>query len=429
MSILAPVKLTAIGFHKPVSHPFLGNFEEVLLFAMVTKLGLNTPILVKDWISGLEKSMPTHPPSDIRSLEEMAKIAQTTQAQYVLTGQLVPVNPGLPTETMAQPIVENLAATDPVRAMHLKLYLYERATHRWLVESTYGFDNTTLEAASPGQPASPVSMAAFNDLLKQILRDLLIAMMPGLSFEEVSGEIKTLADTPLSWSYNALNYMVQAQKKSDNAEKYKFYLAAIESDQMLESAYAQVGRLDRLNRQFEKSVAYYKKALEISHGSNRTKAIYSTEAGIGCALLGKQELAMQWWQRSLQYDPTYINPYFNLANLYEDQEKYTDAITYFQKAQDLAPEDFRAIYGLARIFSKTSQWEQAAEQYKKQLAQGDEDPWCHSDIATCYLNLGNQQNAIFHLQRAIALDAEGEAGEQAKTILELLIPPAHTSTF
>src|SRR5688572_32066351 len=64
----------------------------------------------------------------------------------------------------------------------------------------------------------------------------------------------------------------------------------------------------------------------------------------------------------------------------------------------LAPEDFRSVISLARVYSKMGQWEKALVQYQQQLQLEADDPWCHSDMATCYLNLGRSEEHTSELQ-------------------------------
>ena len=50
-----------------------------------------------------------------------------------------------------------------------------------------------------------------------------------------------------------------------------------------------------------------------------------------------------------------------------------------------------------------------------------DDPWVHSDVATCYLQMGDTDNAIYHLKQTVALDATGEAGQYAELVLGELL--------
>ena len=60
------------------------------------------------------------------------------------------------------------------------------------------------------------------------------------------------------------------------------------------------------------------------------------------------------------------------------------------------------------------------DQYKQQLAVDENDPWCHADMAFCYMNMGQPEQARAHLERTVALDPDGEAGDYAKVILGMV---------
>ncbi len=222
-------------------------------------------------------------------------------------------------------------------------------------------------------------------------------------------------------SARALYALKLGQMSEVPHEKITLLENALQLDPGLEGASIQLARLHKNSHQYEQSVRAYRQALEHSSASPRNKAIYATESGIACALLGRHDLAMQWWFRAIEMDAEYINPYFNIANVYEDQDDYTHAEQYFKQAQTLSPNDFRTFFNLARVYSKLGQWEFALQQYQYQLQGGDDkDPWCHSDVANCYLNLGDPEQAKKHFRHTFELDPSGEAGEYAQMILSIL---------
>ena len=225
---------------------------------------------------------------------------------------------------------------------------------------------------------------------------------------------------PISHSFTAMQFLLTAHQSNNMPEKIRLYEAVLQEETESESAYAHLARLYKTAQDYPKSVIYYHNALKAARSPARNKSIYATEGGVVCALLGKTEAAIQWWTHAISYDATYINPYFNLGNTYEDQNSFPLAERYFLEAQRLAPEDFRSVISLARIYSKMGQWENALTQYRHQLQLEEGDAWCHSDMATCYLNLGDSEQAKNHLQQTATLDPNGEAGQYAQLILTSL---------
>jgi|GEM_PF-2212597 len=273
--------------------------------------------------------------------------------------------------------------------------------------------NGQAEAKLGGTVHAPetIDAKAFNLLIDDTAFAILKTVLPqshSLPRQELS---------PLTAHVGALRSLLQAHWSPDSSDKVVSLQQAIQQDNQLEQAYSQLGRIYRGKGDHAKSILCYRNALQVTAANARVRAGYATEGGIACVLLGKDELAIQWWNQAITYDPSYLPPYLDLGNLYEDQNELDQAAEYFRQGAELAPTDFRTCSSLARIYSKQGKWAKALDQYQQQLISDGEDAWCHSDIATCHLNLGNAAEASLHLTRTVELDPDGEAGQYAALIL------------
>lgn len=392
-------KLAAISFNKNFKHPLMMNLEEVFIYGILTRLTLHTDIACKDYATQSDRLTLDEATTDGETLEQLKQIGRQTGSRFVLTG-----------------VIQSNAKTpeDDFTELKITVRLYDTDQNRFCLEETKGF--SAFDTATKGQVN--VSMDALNKLINWAAAAIAKAICPDMA----AALAEQINARPLSSSYQALNSMVQAQKRADQDEKKRFYEQAAKADPDFELAWYNLAKSHRGEQAYEKSVQHYRKALEVSQAGNELKAIYATDAGICCAILKRTDLALQWWQRAIELKPDYINPYFNIANTYEDMNDFDQAVGYFEKAQQLAPDDFRTIYNLARIYSKVGNWQKALEQYQQQLAMDENDPWGHNDAATCYLNLGQPDLARQHLEKTVALDPEGEAGDYAKLILGGLVP-------
>jgi tetratricopeptide (TPR) repeat protein len=388
-------KLVAISLLKqPVTSLLLQQCEELYVYGVLSQLARFTELQYKDLATLPDKINLTTELSESETLKRLQQICQSTRTQLLLTGSIEP----------------NTTAKGEI---NINYRLYDGNTNRYIVEGT---GHLTLDSKRPADSNIPsLQPTQLNQLINQTVAQLM-PVFSGTNQPVLSEN--TLA--PISTSLQAMQLILRAHQTSSIPEKIMLYEAALREDLQLETAYYHLARIHKGELQYEKSVMYYRETLKVSHAAPRNKAIYATEAGISLALLGRHDLALQWWFRAVDYDPGYINPYFNIANTYEDQENYEQAEEYFLKAQALAPDDFRTFFNLARLYSKMGIWEKALNQYQLQLASEDGDPWCHSDMATCYLNLGDLQNAKQHLEKTLAMDPQGEAGEYAKLILGAL---------
>ncbi|WP_303672993.1 tetratricopeptide repeat protein [Vampirovibrio chlorellavorus] len=388
-------KLVAIGLYKPSPSGLLHQCEELLMYGILSQAARLTNVQYKDLATVSDKVEPQwlHACDALYtrdSLNKLKQICQSTRTQFLLTGVLQ-------------------QSAEIKSELHIEISLYSLAQDVIVFTDNTVLSLDTENIGDGGDPEIPV------DELNRVINSVVYQILKTLEPETICHRPK---DLPVaSNSLSAIKLILKAHHVSNNTEKIALYESALREDPAMETAYYHLARCFRSEYELEKSVIFYREALKISRASARNKAIYATEAGVGCALLGKNAVALQWWNKAIEYDPGYINPYFNIANTQEDLGNYPAAEEYFLKAQELAPDDFRTFLNLARIYSKLGQWDKALNQYQFQLKSEANDPWCHSDLATCYLNLGEVENAKRHLEKTVALDPEGEAGEYAQLIL------------
>jgi tetratricopeptide (TPR) repeat protein len=384
-------KILAIRFQQPQFSALLQQVEELYIYGVLIQMTRYGVLYYRDFATLSEKIDPEPGLSYAETLQVWQQFCQSTRTQLLFTGMIQ--------------LLEDVGRPPELK---INYKLYAEAEQRILVDETVRFF-----AHSGGGEEGNLSISL--DDLCTLINQTAFQFLQAIFGEEA---FPAMAWAPFSQSMKAVQLLLKAHKTSIALEKISLYEQALKEDPTLETAYTHLARIYKNEGEYEKSVLCYREALKFAKCAVRNKAIYATEGGISCALLGRLELAQQWWLRALEYDADYIIPYFNLANTYEDLENYELSEKYFLEAQRIAPEDFRTFFNLARIYSKMGQWEKALRQYGYQLQSGEEsDPWCHSDVATCYLNLGDVENAKQHLQQTITLDPEGEAGQYAQFIL------------
>ncbi len=385
-----PPKLVAVGFQKNTASALLQQFEELYIYGVLSQLSRFTELQYKDVATISDKTVLDAKLTYDAGLSRLQQVCQSSRTNYAFTGVLSHSSGNGPT----------------LGEVKITFRLYEARGNRYIVDEV-----ATLRTDAEGDPQSLYLHAPELNRLINVTTNHFIQAVFGEDPENQMGM------APFSTSIKAMQLVLKAHQSNLSAEKIRLYEAAIQEDPQLETAFYHLARIYKSESQYEKAVIHYRDTLKISHGAVRHKAIYATDAGIICALMGRHDYALQWWLRAIEYDPAYINPYFNIANIYEDQDNYEASEQYFVKAQQLAPDDFRTFFNLARLYSKMGRWENALTQYHLQLRTEDGDPWCHSDVATCYLNLGDMHNAKQHLEKTVALDPEGEAGQYAQLIL------------
>lgn len=168
---------------------------------------------------------------------------------------------------------------------------------------------------------------------------------------------------------------------------------------------------------FAKAATHYQTLGDRAPSSAPLKTWAYTLAGQNFALADNTEQAHHLWQSVLDTSPAHPQVALNLALDYEQQNNLIQALNLFTHHQQHHPNDLRAYFGLARIYSKQEDWPHALEQYEKQHRISPTDPWCLSNMATCHLQLNNEDQAVTYLKQAASLDPTGEAGQYAQLIL------------
>lgn len=343
----------------------------------------------------IKTRIPSFSPAEY--LPHLEQAAQGQRSRYVLWGVLQPAR--------------QLSDEETYQAFYLNVVLYD-ATHQNLaVHTTHFIELPGL--LSNQAPGAEVLLEALDKTLNQALLLCLLYIQSPDTLESLWG----LPEHRLVYSFEALLQLADAETQAEPAQKVDSYLQLLSYDPRMEVAYAQLGKLAKQQRQYEVAASYYQNAVTVSQAPVWVQAQYATEQGVCLALQGQTAAAIEAWEHALALNPNFLSPYLNMAHTYESQGDLELAERLFLQAQAINPADSRLYYNLARIYSRTNQWAKALAQYQGQLMLDADDPWCHSNIATCFLQLDNEIEASYHLNKAVELDANGEAGQYAQLIL------------
>jgi len=241
---------------------------------------------------------------------------------------------------------------------------------------------------------------------------------------QAEGYWAVLQQQPLTNNSVVLQQLLAAENlASENHtvdQRINLYQQVLVAMPTQETALLNLARLYQTQQQYSEVLACYQQLLSSSQAQPAVKAYYANEAGICQAILKNRRGAKSHWYKAIALFPGFILPYLNLAHQLEEENDLTEAEVLFLKAQALEPADLRTTYSLARIYSKTSQWDRALKQYQQQLDTDNQDAWCYNNIANCYLQLHRSREAQLHFRKAVQLDPASEAGQYAQFVLHQL---------
>ena len=157
---------------------------------------------------------------------------------------------------------------------------------------------------------------------------------------------------------------------------------AVLADPKFAVAYAQLGEayrlkyvLDQNPRWLAQALPYCQKAAELGD-----RAVYVTLGRIH-ELTGKHDLAVQEFQRALEFDPRDAEALGGLAESYENSGRIQDAETAFQRAAAIRPDYWNGYNALALFYDRQGRYSDAIAQLQKAIE-------LTPDNAQVYLNLG-----------------------------------------
>ena len=154
----------------------------------------------------------------------------------------------------------------------------------------------------------------------------------------------------------------------------------------------------------------------LAHSAARTDK-YKPESccivGNYYALKGQHEKAVQYFERALKLDPSFLSAWTLMGHEYIELKNTAAAVEAYRKAVDINPREYRAWYGLGQTYEILNMLHFSLKYYRKAatLRSFDARIWCA--IGGCYLSLGKRSEAIRSYERAVTNnDIEGVATEQ-----------------
>jgi tetratricopeptide (TPR) repeat protein len=344
------------------------------------------------------------PEVPVKELGELGKemlddLARMHKARYLLTGHV-------------RPLTEGATPEDRAISVQVTLLLYDAQTENWVLNHTLNLSYfepncNTLETLHP-------VVWHLEDCMKHISAYLLSFIVAP---NESVGCLQEVTGFRLTGDYLQLAQLMEA----DAQPTAKLKLDALE---VLNKNYPTdfltryfLAKQYKQGRQYQAAIDTFKTVLDNPYFPPKLKAQILNEMGSCAALLGEKDDALKFWLQAIKQDPSLVLAYMNIAHAYEEMGQELQSEVYLNKVLKLAPADARVYYSLARIYLCQEKWDEALAQYQLQLLLEPHDPWCHNNIATSYLQQSKPKSAIQHLERAKALDPQGEAGQYAELVL------------
>jgi tetratricopeptide (TPR) repeat protein len=162
----------------------------------------------------------------------------------------------------------------------------------------------------------------------------------------------------------------------------------------------------RLNKQYDKALTMGKQQFEKRPGETNIGLVYARVLGDA----GKTGEGVEILQKMLQADPSNVDIYVNLSQIYLQGRKYAEAEKVLQRAEDQKLDNERLKFQLATIYEKQKDFDRAESVFKEVLKENPKNAVVLNYIGYMLADRGVRlQEAVKYVEEALAIDPNNGA--------------------
>jgi tetratricopeptide (TPR) repeat protein len=129
----------------------------------------------------------------------------------------------------------------------------------------------------------------------------------------------------------------------------------------------------------------------------------SVFAGRAAAALDEQMTARLYLEKAVKLNPSYLDGYVKLADIYANQRDYTAAAAAYKKVTELDASRADAFFGMGSVLMRQTKFKEAVEALEKAIALNVADKEVQFDLGTAYEELQEFDKAAGAYEKFIAL--------------------------
>lgn len=162
----------------------------------------------------------------------------------------------------------------------------------------------------------------------------------------------------------------------------------------------------RINRQLDKALALGKEQYESNPGEINLGLVYARTL----ADAGKTKEGVEILQKMLQADPSNIDIYVNLSQIYLQGKKYSEAEKILRRAEDRQLDSERVKFQLGTIYERQKDFDKAESIFKEVLKENPKNAVVLNYIGYMLADRGIRlEEAVKYVEEALALDPNNGA--------------------
>jgi len=223
----------------------------------------------------------------------------------------------------------------------------------------------------------------------------LARMMKVSSASIVAAPAASVAPSAYESYLKALGYMQRYDKPGNPERAISELKSAVQKDPHFALGYATLGEAYRLKflmdhdpASVENALANCRKALEMDQ---RLPSVHVT-LGLLHSKLGKDDLALQEFEKVLDLNPRDADALIGMAGSFENTGRIQDAEAKLKQAISLRPDYWDGYRALAEFYDRQKRIQESILQYRRIIELTPDNPEGYSDLGLSYLELSDSQS-------------------------------------
>ncbi len=208
--------------------------------------------------------------------------------------------------------------------------------------------------------------------------------------------------SPSSEIYYLIAYSYYSKTKDINDKKNfnlitQYLEKSIDADSRNRNSYILLGTIYNNIGMYENARKWYRKALfeDIDNNTEFYGLIANTYFKEN-----KFDEAMTYYNRALENNKNYISAYYNIAEIYKAKRDFDNAEKSYQKAIDISPDYIYPYYQIGNLYFDKEEYDTAIDWYKKALEIEPNEEIVNYYIGIAYKKQNKLKEAIEHLKLA-----------------------------
>ena len=190
---------------------------------------------------------------------------------------------------------------------------------------------------------------------------------------------------------------LQNQKKGNMRDAEILYNEILKKDPKQFTVYYNLGSIFNQLGEYQKSIPYYKKAIEINpeyaEGHNTLGSMYIQ--------MDEKQKAINCFEIAIKINSNLFDPNNNLGVLLTEIKEFKKAKNCFEKAIEINPANKKVFYNIGNLYKELGEYQKSITYFDKAIEIDPNYVDAHNNLAGVYGLIGKLKNSVKHKREAL----------------------------